>query len=1004
MKILFLHLSDMHFDCSENYDENKIKAITSTIQPYSNEIGDCFIIISGDLSFSGKKNQFISIRKFISALRRSISQKYTNLTDVNVLIVPGNHDVDYDKGEWKSDDLAQIEEKNTYESLVLKELEKQENYIATAKMFNCFEDNKLVCVRKFSYEGHSIRFNLINTACFSSRVEDQGFHFITNGDIESLGVTDDCDIVITVMHHPHHWFTERIRKQVENSLYEESDLIYLGHEHYENSMSIENRKAKTHLLSGGKLSNQGNWVDSEIHLSIIDLDTRELRTHKYRLDSSQCVYTEKDSEVLVLQKNRKNSLGISLNRDYIMKLSGTVSDYDIFVFPLLTENGKYEGEGRLPKELNSIDELLNYIIVHKHIIIEGKSDSGKSLLALHVFEALSSRKLTLLINGNDLSGNFESTIRDAFEKEYSQDFAQYQKLKQSSPDDLAIVIDDFDCIDERKVVLFRTYVEQHFNTIIEFRKDEIDIEIEKRLKKRQDSEEIQVFHIEPFFSDRREALIRKVVDSSITDSLQDKEKTISFLCDYLYRQRNVYNKNPRFIVQLTKYYCNNIGEPIYNNGSIFSKVFESNIVSMIKHQSGKLSVDKIFILLDKIAYGIFINQEYPISLISITKIINAYNEEYDSKVDTVDLLHLLEESNIFKKTDIDKYCFSERNYLSYFIAREIKRICIEEDDYSVFMEIMNHAYSGFYADILLFITYMVDNLKIIRMLIDYAKSSVDEWSEYYIGDQEISFMRGSFSEAIRPYSEEDKKKEAERREQQERRENQSIVSQNDSSIFTLNKKELTLLDKISRSISMMVIMSRTLPAFEHLMKKDEKEQCVDLIYKMPLKIFKCWAKIVNEMSASLIDDIKKYYEIEYGNQKQNFKPLTDDKALKILRWDASSLLLDLMNASIINATKDNTWIYLDKNQYKANNLNSIEHLMGVGCLDRVEAFIKDAENTFTSNDDFLVKEMTQRVAKHYMVTSKNIKRESIQRLNKKLFNNSLKTARITMEQRRNASR
>ncbi len=57
--------------------------------------------------------------------------------------------------------------------------------------------------------------------------------------------------------------------------------------------------------------------------------------------------------------------------------------------------------------------------------------------------------------------------------------------------------------------------------------------------------------------------------------------------------------DPDFIVQFTKYYCNNIGETIKNDGEIFSKVFEANIVSLLKPYAKKMSVDKILIIMDK---------------------------------------------------------------------------------------------------------------------------------------------------------------------------------------------------------------------------------------------------------------------------------------------------------------------------------------------------------------------------------------------------------------------
>ena len=93
-----------------------------------------------------------------------------------------------------------------------------------------------------------------------------------------------------------------------------------------------------------------------------------------------------------------------------------------------------------------------------------------------------------------------------------------------------------------------------------------------------------------------------------------------------------------------------------------------------------MSVDKIFIILDKIAYQMHKLKKYPMSQEDICDIIKQYNEDFDSEVDYVDFIDVLLKSRVFVK-DGAKYAFAERNYLAYFIAREIKRRCIEEQDY-----------------------------------------------------------------------------------------------------------------------------------------------------------------------------------------------------------------------------------------------------------------------------------------------------------------------------------
>ena len=136
---------------------------------------------------------------------------------------------------------------------------------------------------------------------------------------------------------------------------------------------------------------------------------------------------------------------------------------------------------------------------------------------------------------------------------------------------------------------------------------------------------------------------------------------------------------------------------------------------------------------------------------------------------------------------------------------------------------------------------------------------------------------------------------------------------------------------------------------------------------MPLYIFEAWAKSVDEKSALLIEDIKLLYENEYRADNPNWKPLSDDDALRQLRWDSTSLLLDLMNVSMGNSTRQNTWNYIDSFEYSGTSMYSIEHLMAIGRIDKVEPFIKESIRLVENEKLLIAKEMVRRVSKHYMV-------------------------------------
>ena len=361
---------------------------------------------------------------------------------------------------------------------------------------------------------------------------------------------------------------------------------------------------------------------------------------------------------------------------------------------------------------------------------------------------------------------------------------------------------------------------------------------------------------------------------------------------------------------------------------------------------------------------------------------------------------MLVDSRIIK-SDENGYYFYERTYFAYFAAREIRRKYIEEGDYSQFNYAMEYAYTGLNADILLFVTYISDNLNMIRMIMNRAEQSVSKWEEFSLEPIGIPYLNSPAREIIKPVEEGDREKEEQQHIEAEKAETQAIALSNDSSIFDGESEEISFIQEMIRAISIMTLISRILPSFEHLMHKSEKDKCVDLIYTMPLRIFNVWAKEVDSVIPELVYEIKAFQEWEYRKDRLDLEPVSDDDALRYLRWESMSLLLELMHVAIVNSTRDNTWEFLDKYNYHSAQTFGIEHLMSLGKRNSVDKFITEAERLFKDIKPSVGKEMVQRVAHNFIVTSRDIKYNEISRLNAKLFSDQLKTSRLLIEQEKN---
>lgn len=1000
MKLLLLHLSDIHFENHTDYSKENLEAIINSLQSLD-DFTAVLIIVSGDIAFSGLKKQYNVAWRFFRGLRDGIREKY-DIGDVQFAIVPGNHDVDYQKGNLSHKEIKSIIDSNEQDLRLGDEANKQNCFYNHANGLKCFGiKGEFVCIKKIIYPDCEIKLNLINTAAYSSLEEDQGLHYLPERDLKRLDEEQKCDFVFTIMHHPHHWFCYKMKKELEKRLYEESDIVFVGHEHYSSSMDVEMQNARVRIYAGGELSDRGNWSNSEYYAGILDTETREYNVSSFIWNIQKKIYVKKEFEKTVLNKNRINKYGLSPKKNYIEELfydrkymiSNDFSDY--YVFPRLEE--EVLNDKRIGREPSNIEELINDIFNEKHIIVRGRSDSGKTVLLKQLFKKLIATKCVIYLNAAHIKKyDYDKIIRNAFEETYSDDTVKCQYFRQIIAEDKVLLIDDADNVDDSLFEYFLEKAEKEFSTVVYTCKRDVELDIKERIRKGVLIEKYTVYRMHSFYSDKRRMLVSKIVKLLVQKDKEAQENIINILCDALSKQRNLFRMDPDFIVQFTKYYCNNIGETIQNDGEIFSKVFEANIVSLLKTHAKKMSVDKILIILDKIAYKMHIEKKYPMNQMDVYKVIDEYNDDFDSEVDCVDFLNILLQAGIMKKENTC-YRFSEYNYLAYFVAREIKRRCIEEQDYSEFKKVLDYSCYGINADILLFVTYITDNLKIIRMLMDKAAECTDEWQEFHLDPVNIPYLSDMKQLEVNQVEDGDKEQSEKQEVEQEKQE----ITEKDyctQEIYYYQEEELSLARKMVRALSILIILARTLPSFEHMMKRQDKEKCVKLLYSMPLKIFNIWAVEVESSKRELIEEIKQFSEWDYRKEKC---PLQDSDVLNYLRWESISLLLEIMNCSMGNATKINTYKFLDTFTYKDKAAYQIEHLMSLDKRDSVQEFIKEAEEIFESQKQQLPQLLVKRVARHFILTSKKIKRGGIQRLNAKLWTGNLNQVALLIKKEKN---
>lgn len=94
MRLLVLHLSDIHLKTREDSFKINVDKMVQSLNSLD-PADECAIVISGDLAFSGKSDEYSAMRSLLGYIIKKLVNKKFPKKHITVLCVPGNHDVNF---------------------------------------------------------------------------------------------------------------------------------------------------------------------------------------------------------------------------------------------------------------------------------------------------------------------------------------------------------------------------------------------------------------------------------------------------------------------------------------------------------------------------------------------------------------------------------------------------------------------------------------------------------------------------------------------------------------------------------------------------------------------------------------------------------------------------------------------------------------------------------------------------------------------------------------------
>ena len=257
-----------------------------------------FIIVSGDLAYAGKPEQYTIVESFLDDLIGPLQ-----LDRSDVLIVPGNHDVDRDVQVLAfHGSRSQFTSANNVERF-LSDPQERVPLLARLRAFSDFEsdycqgiervftDGRLAYISRRVVGGLPLAIVGLNSALACGDDDDRN---IVVGDRPIIEVVEnireaDVRLVIGILHHPPVWLREFDRRTLERRFFPHCDILHRGHLHESGVEPVVTSKETNCLVVAAGASYVGRQFKNSY--SIVSLNvaaaTCSVTNHEYENHSGK---------------------------------------------------------------------------------------------------------------------------------------------------------------------------------------------------------------------------------------------------------------------------------------------------------------------------------------------------------------------------------------------------------------------------------------------------------------------------------------------------------------------------------------------------------------------------------------------------------------------------------------------------------------------------------------------------------------------------------------------
>jgi hypothetical protein len=722
--ILFVNFSDIHLSLKNKENiEQKITSLIDVVdvQKILKRKEHVLVLISGDIAFSGKKEEYEAISKLFSVMK----DKY------NVIMCPGNHDHNFsDYSEVVRDAVLSIPIEAIDDKAIDVASSGMEDYKNFEKQYSSFDPVEVNSLSKrYEIDLSSEKFSIVtlNTA-WCSKLHERG------GDISfpenKIIIKSEPYNSIIMFHHPLSWFEPNNSKAIRNIIRSNYSIALTGHEHVSDSFKIDTESSTTLMIES--LPIDDHHV-SDNGFMTFEIEGGDILVSTYVWDGN--TYNEGDaflkSDVIESKKSLvSNNFEINdvfhdylqdLGAEYIHPSSKKLTLDDVFVYPNLRDLSDDKEQTRKISSKKLLHENGN------RIILIGDEFSGKTtILKKYYLDTIKKEKLVLYLDGNIIKKSNKSNtklLNDAITTQYmNRTLAEFMTCKAEK----TLLIDDFQDIkgDTNSLREFLSPFEKIFDKIIITVSDSCKFAGVDIIESGPFSSDYKQYQMLKFGFRLRYELANRW--NTLKEACAEERSTLIYANDSSTKMINtIIGKNyipstPFFLLTMLQSIDNEQSSDLKT--SSYGYYYQFLITSSLGNASvRKEQLDEIFNYVTELSYYFYKNKKEEESKENLWGFNNKLCLEYGVQLDFGERFNLLVKAKIVEMVEPERYRFKYNYVYYFFIAKYFSEHLREAEvieDIKVLAATLHLKQS---MNILMFLTHHSKDQFILDLITDQAK-------------------------------------------------------------------------------------------------------------------------------------------------------------------------------------------------------------------------------------------------------------------------------------------